>query len=210
MKATFRMTAVGVILMLAPAISAAPPMRVALLIDTSAATTSALPQIRAGVSAFLDALPPEHEVLLVTTGRHTQVRVPPTTDRAKLKASAGGLLSDSGPTALMDALTEVDQRFMRKAGQRWPVFVIITGDGSENSKDVDEPAFNRWMTDVARRGVSVNAIVLKASGTGLPEFIASTLVKATHGHFATMGNGAGIAESMTQLAGQLAADFNKR
>src|SRR5471032_2659280 len=203
------MTAV-VILMLAPVLSAPAPMRVALLIDTSAATTSALPQIRPGVSAFLDALPPEHEVLLVTTGRHMQVRVPPTTDRAKLKASAGGLLSDSGPTALMGALTEVDQRFMRKAGERWPVFVIVTGDGWEKSRDVDEPTFNRWMNEVARRGVSVNAIVLKASGTGLPEFIASTLVKATHGHFARMGNGAGIAESMTQLAGQLAADFAKK
>jgi hypothetical protein len=135
---TNRAAMIALMLMLTAAPSAAAPMRIALLVDTSAGTSSAIVQIRAGVSAFLEALPPEHEVVLVTTGRRTQVRVPPTTDRSKLTASAGGMLPDNGPTALMDALTEVDDRFMRKAGDRAPVFVIVTGDGSENSKGDDQ------------------------------------------------------------------------
>jgi hypothetical protein len=199
-----------VMLALTPALSAAPPMRVALLVDTSAATSSALAQIRAAVAAFLDALPAEDEVLLVTTGRHPQVRMPPTLDRAKLKASANGLLSDSGPTALMDALTEADARFLKKAADRSPVIVIVTGDGSENSKDVDEQAFNRWIADIQRRGVTVNAVVLKSGNSGLPEIIASSLARTTHGHYATMGTGGGMMDAMTQLAGQLAADAAKR
>jgi hypothetical protein len=204
-----RMAVTVAMLALAPVLSAAPPMRVALLIDTSAGTASAIVQIRAAVSAFLDALPPEHEVVLVTTGRHTQVRVPPTTDRSKLKGSISGLLPDSGPTALMDALTEVDSRFMRKAADCWPVFVVVTGDGSENSKDIDEQGFNRWLTDIARRGVSANAVVLK-TGNGLPEAIASAIVNATHGHYAVMSNGAGMPEAMTKLAGQLKDDAARR
>ena len=196
----------ALVLILAAAPATAAPMRIALLVDTSAGTSSAIVQIRAGVSAFIEALPPEHEVVLVTTGRHTQVRVPPTADRAKLKASAGGMLTDNGPTALMDALTEVDARFMKKAGDRAPVFVILTGDGSENSKDVDEQGFNRWMAEIAKRGVAVSAIVLKTTGNGLPDFIASTLVKATRGHYASLGNGGGMTETMTALAAQLAAD----
>jgi hypothetical protein len=209
MKNVSRLVAVVTVLMLSPVLTAAPPMRVALLVDTSAATAGAIVQIRAAVAAFLDTLPPEHEVLLVTTGRHAQVRVPPTTDRSKLKGNVGGILSDSGPTALMDALTEVDGRFMTKAGDRWPVFVVLTGDGSENSKDVDEQDFNRWVTDIARRGVSANAVVLKM-GNGLPEIIASTIVKATHGHYAVMSSGAGMPDAMTQLARQLADDAGKR
>jgi hypothetical protein len=202
-----RAAASAVLLILAAAPAAAAPMRVALLVDTSAATSSAIVQIRAGVSAFLEALPPEHEVVLVTTGRHTQVRVPPTTDRAKLKGNAGGILPDNGPTALMDALTEVDARFMKKAGDRAPVFVILTGDGSENSKDVDEQGFNRWIAEIAGRGVTVSAVVLKTTTVnGLPEFIASTLVKATQGHYTSVGNGGGIAGAMTTLAAQLTAD----
>jgi hypothetical protein len=194
----------ALVLVAAPA--AAAPMRVALLVDTSAGTSSAIVQIRAGVAAFLEALPPEHEVALVTTGRHTQVRVPPTTDRSKLKSSAGGMLPDNGPTALMDALTEVDDRFMKNAGDRAPVFVILTGDGSENSKDVDEQGFNRWMAEIARRGVAVSAVVLKTTGNGLPDFIASTLVQATRGHYTSLGTGGGIADAMTTLAAQITAD----
>ena len=167
--------------------------------------SSAIVQIRAGVSAFLEALPSEHEVVLVTAGRHTQVRVPPTTDRSKLKASAAGMLPDNGPTALMDALTEVDDRFMKKAGDRASVFVILTGDGSENSKNVDEQGFNRWIGDIAKRGVSVSAVVLK-TGNGLPDVIASMLVKATRGHYTPLSNGAGMVETMTTLAAQLTAD----
>src|SRR5262249_40996974 len=81
--------------------------------------------------------------------------------------SASAMLSENGPTALMDALVDVDERFMRKTGDRWPVFVILTGDGNDSSK-TDEQEFNRWMADIRRRGVSVNAIVLKASTLGLP------------------------------------------
>jgi Mg-chelatase subunit ChlD len=205
---SWMMTAAAV-LTLTSTVSAASPMRVALLIDTSAATAGVITQIRAAVAAFLDALPPEHEVVLVTTGRHAQVRVPPTTDRSKLKSNSGGLLSDNGPTALMDALTEVDSRFMRKAADRWPVFVVITGDGSENSKETDEQAFNKWLTDIARRGVSANAVVLK-TGSGLPDMIASTIVKATHGHYTAMSTGTGLPDAMTQLARQLADDAARR
>ena len=132
--------------------------------------------------------------------------MPPTADRTKLKSSAAGLTTDGGPTTLMDALREMDDRFLRKAADRWGVFVVITGDGSESSKDTDEVAFNAFVTDVRRRGVLANAIVLKTTGTGLPEVIATTIVKATGGHYAVMSNGGGITDAATTLAGQLATD----
>jgi hypothetical protein len=86
------------------------------------------------------------------------------------------------------------------------VFVVITGDGSENSKDTDEVAFNAFVTDIRRRGVLANAIVLKTTGTGLPEVIATTILKATGGHYAVMSSGAGLADAAATLAGQLATD----
>jgi hypothetical protein len=191
------------LLTLTPHVAGAQVMRVALIVDTSADTAPAIAQIRTAVAAFLDALPPQHEVALISTGRRVQVREQPTTDRAKLKASANGLLTENGPTALIDALLESDRRFMKKAADRWTVFVIITGDGSENSKDNDEQAFNHWIEEIVRRGASASAIVLKGSTNGLPEAVASTLVKATNGHYTSMGNGSRLPEAMTQLAKQL-------
>jgi hypothetical protein len=205
-----RLSVVAVMLLtVATPLSAARTMRVAVLVDTSAATTSAIVQIRAAVSAFIDTLPPESEIVLVTTGRRAQVRVPPTTDKAKLKNSASGMLSENGPTALMDALVDVDERFMRKAGERWPVFVILTADGNDSSK-VDEQEFNRWITEMTRRGVSANAIVLKASTLGVTGSVATVLTRNTHGHYASMGMTSGIPEAMTKLADQLSADAAQR
>jgi hypothetical protein len=201
---------IAVILAFAPVVSAAPPMRIALLVDTSAATASAIVQIRAAVVAFLDALPPEHEVLLVTTGRRTQVRVPPTTDRTKLKGNVSGMLPELGPTALLDSLAAVDARFMRKAGDRSPVFVVLTADGSENSHDLDQKGFNQWVDDIVRRRVSVNAILLKTSANGVPESIASGLAQATNGHYVSMGIAGNIAEAMAQLAAKLGDDAARR
>jgi len=208
-KARLGSAAAVLVLVLAPNLSAT-SMRVALLVDTSSGTSRAITQIRSGIAAFLDALPPEHEVLLVTTGRRTQVRVPPTTDRTKLKDNANGLMAGDGPTPLMDALMEVDDRFMRKANDHWPVFVLVTGDGSESSTVTDEKAFNRWIADIAKRGVLANAVVLKVSGNGLPEFIATTVVKATGGHYAVMSNGSAMVETMKKLAEQLTSDAVRR
>ncbi len=156
-------------------------MRVALLVDTSEGVGTAIPQIRAAVLAFADALPPEHELMLVTTGRRTQVRVPPTTDRKKVKDSASGITSDHGATPLMDALVEVDERFMRKAPGRWAAFVVITGDGGESSISTDDRGFNQWLSGLSARQMSVDAIVLKFKGSGLPEAVASAAVRATNG-----------------------------
>ena len=101
-----------------PVIKAGPatsPMRIAVFADTSDGATNALNHIRGALVSFADALAAPHELMLVTTGRQMRVRVQPTTDRKKFKDTASGLFSDGGATPLMDALLEVDDRFMRKA-----------------------------------------------------------------------------------------------
>lgn len=185
---------------------AAQPARIAVVVDTSAGTSNAIPQIRTGVAAAMDTLPSDYEVLLVTTGRRGQVRVPPTTDRAKLKSSASSLTSDGGPTPLMDTLREVDDRFFKKLTDRTCAFILITGDGTESSKDTDADAFNRWLADISKRGVLADAVVLKTTGSGLPEVIATSLAKATGGHYAVTSSGNGLPDAIDKLAAQLAAD----
>jgi hypothetical protein len=71
---------------------------IALLIDTSAGVGDSLGRVRQALPAFVDALPPESELLVATTGRRVQIRVPPTSDKERLKKSIGGIVSDGGPT----------------------------------------------------------------------------------------------------------------
>src|SRR5262245_45580085 len=193
----------------APRVTAASAMRVALLIDTSAGTSLGTHHVRASIEAFINALPPGNELLLVTTGRHVQVRVPPTTDYEKVKKSAGGITADGGPTPLMDALVQIDDQYMKKAGERWPVYVILTGDGSENSKVVEPEVFNDWLKRLRTREIRAHAIVLKTRN-GMAEVVADAVVKTTGGRIETTGASGMLAGKMKALAEQMGRDAAER
>jgi hypothetical protein len=181
------------------------PMRIALIVDTGDGAAAALTHVRAGLLAFIDALPTQHELMIVSTGRQTRVRVPPTTDRKKAKDSAGGLFSDGGATVLGDTLLEMDDRFMRKAEDRWPVFVIVTGDGAEGSAGANEKKLNDWIVALPSRGISAHAFVLKYKGGGQPEIIASHVVQAAGGRYDFMNTSNSLPEKLKELGEHLAA-----
>jgi VWA domain-containing protein len=202
---TLRLTLVGFGIALSAAARgsalAAGPARVAMLVDTSQATAGAMNFVRSAVGALIAGLPDDTELLLATTGRRVQVRLAPTTDRQKALASAKGLTSDGGPTVLMDALLELDDRFMRKSVDRTAVFVILTGDGSESSK-TDGDQFNTWLKTLPGRGLAAHAVILK-NGNGVPEVVAHALCQATQGRCEAVGNGGLLAEKMASLAAWL-------
>jgi VWA domain-containing protein len=183
------------------------PMRIALMLDTSDAAAPALTHMRAGAAAFLDALPPEDEVMLITTGRQMRVRVPPTTDRRKLKDTAAGLFTDGAGTVLMDGLLEIDDRFFKKADDRWPVIVLFTSDGTEASTGSREKEFMKWSPQLATRGFTVHALVFKTpKGSGMPEIVAENLTQNTGGRYDVMNTTTALPEKMKALGEKLALD----
>jgi hypothetical protein len=183
------------------------PMRIALMLDTSDAAAPALTNMRNGAQVFLDALPPEDEVILITTGRQLRVRVPPSTDRKKLKDTAAGMFTDGAGTVLMDGLLEIDDRFFKKADDRWPVIVIFTSDGTESSQGAREKEFLKWSPMLGPRGFSVHAFVLKTpKGSGMPEIVAENLTKNTGGRYDVMNTTTALPEKMKTLGEQLALD----
>jgi len=206
----FQLTEGGVARVVTHAAPATDPMRIALFLDTSDAAAPALTHMRAAAVGFLDALPPEDEVLIVTTGRQARVRIQPTADRRKLKETAGGLFTDGAGTVLMDGLLEVDERFFKKADDRWPVFVIFTSDGTESSAAAHENAFNKWAVGLGARGATVHAFVFKGNkGGGTPDVIATTLTRNTGGRYDMMNTTNALPDKMKALAERLALDHRR-
>jgi hypothetical protein len=103
-------------------------MRIVLLVDSSATITPMITDFRAGLAAFLDTLPGDPEIAVISTGSQMRVRVQPTTDRVKLRAAASSFSSDGGGNSLLDSLLEADQRLLKNVERR-SVFVILTSDG---------------------------------------------------------------------------------
>jgi Mg-chelatase subunit ChlD len=180
------------------------PMRIAVFVDTSDGTSAALNALRAGLLAFVDAVPPDAELLMITTGRQVRVRVQPTTDRRKLKDFASGVFGDGGATPLRDALLEVDDRFFRKADDRWPILVIIVGDGAESSAPANEQKFNQWLNGLPARGVLAFGFGLKFRGGGVPDVVAEHVARAAGGTYDFMNTSNGLPDKMKTLGERLA------
>src|SRR4051812_8170401 len=200
------------------------PMRIALMLDTSDAAASALTNMRAGAAAFLDALPPEDEVILITTGRQMRVRVPPTTDRKKLKETAAGLFTDGSGTVLMDGLLEIDDRFFKKADDHLKVIVLFTSDGTEISTGGREKEFMKWSPQLALRGIVVHSFVMKplktqssrsspsapssvpTPGSSIAEIVAENITNNSGGRYDVMNTTTALPEKMKALGEELAKD----
>ena len=136
-----------------------------------------------------------------------RVRVPPTTDRKKLKDTAAGLFTDGAGTVLMDGLLELDDRFFKKSDERWPVFVIFTSDGTESSTGSREKEFMKWSPLVGQRGITVHAFVLKTpKGSGMPDIVAENLTQNSGGRYDVMNTTTALPEKMKALADRLTLD----
>jgi hypothetical protein len=183
------------------------PMRVVLLVDSSAAIPQMLNHFRAGLNAFLDALPQEHEVVFITTGGQTRIRVQPTTDRAALKTAAARFAPDGGANSFLDTLLESDQRFLRPVPQ-WPVFVILTTDnGDARIARINE--YNRFLVTFLQRGGSAHGIVIKGKSSAQIAEIADNLIQNTGGIHNVVNQSTAVEAQLKAIAERLASDHAK-
>lgn len=183
------------------------PLRIVLLVDSSTAVAQMLPQFRAGMNAFLDALPGDPEIALISTGGQIRIRVPMTTDREKLHKGASAFASDGGANSFLDTMLEADKRFLKRGDDRRPVFVIIMTDGSESRGDARVDEYNRWVNDFLQRGGRAHGIVVRGVNSGLTTDILMNLTRNTGGFYDSLNVANPLAERMKALATLVAVDM---
>ena len=184
------------------------PMRIALVVDSSGTIAPILNSLRAGLTTFLERLPGEHEITLISTGGQLRIRQPVTTDRQRLKTAVGLFASDGGPNSLIETMIEVDRRFLNGPGQ-WPVLVIVTTD---DGAAIQEPTYNRFNAFVkgfVERGGTAHAIVMhgRASSQRITSEFVMNVVKNTGGFYETMAIANVLPDKMTMLAEHIDANF---
>jgi hypothetical protein len=193
-----------IVLSVGTRLRAADPIRVVLLVDSSTNMNQMLTEFRAGINAFLDDIPDDVEVALVSTGGQLRIRVQPTTDRQRLRQAASAFASDGGANAFLDTLLESDQRLLKSARDRRPVFVVMTTDQpSRGEPNVDQ--YNRFMQDFVRRRGHTHAVVIRGGQMGLASEILDNLTKNTDGLFDVLAVGNSLAARMRDIAAQVTA-----
>ena len=202
---------VAVLVLAGPALAAqirpGGQLQIVLLVDSSSTIAPMITDFRAGLAAFLDALPGDPEIAVISTGSQMRVRVQPTTDRVKLRAAASSFSSDGGGNSLLDSLLEADQRLLKNVERR-SVFVILTSDGG--GVGTVTPArinvYNKFVDDFIARGGRAHAVVVGSVNRGVTTQIAQNLARNTGGFYESIVIGNAIPKLMITMAEYVAAD----
>ena len=184
------------------------PMRIVLIVDTTAGADRWRSGVKTGLTAFVEAIPQPHEIAVVTIGAQFRVHAQPMTDRVKLKDTVNKLGSDGGGNVLLDGLRESESRFMKKEGVRWPVYVILTTDSALDTSMRTEDV-NKMFDDILSRGTTVHAVVMQNSGPTVTTEIANNLTKNTGGSYEFLTTVNNLQGKLTELGSRIAQDHQK-
>ncbi len=186
------------------------PMRIAILVDNSQTPLEPLPQIRRGLQQFVNALPPNHELMLVTTGGQMNVRVQPTRDYLDVQEAVGEInFMRSMGNALIGSVQEVYDRYLRTVERRFPMIVIVSTDGQDMSQRVTDKSVNEMLRGLQQTGVLVNAVLLTSTGTSLIRNITLEMIKRTGGAYESATIATALPARLKVMAGRIAEQYKK-
>lgn len=175
------------------------PMKVALLVDNGQGLGDDVSQMRAGVSAFIRALPLEHSVAIFTIGGQVQRRSDFSTDKTELLDVADGIFPDRGNTRLLDGVRETwDRRY--EGDEAWPVIVMILTDGTEDSAFMNDDRFLEWINEVRQAGLIIHVIQITTRGGSSMTGLALNLTGNTGGRYVSIASATALEGAMTKLA----------
>ncbi len=182
------------------------PLRIVLLLDSSSEVGAMVNQFRAGIKSFIDGLPEDAEVAIISTGGQLRIRQQPTADREKLLKTAGSFAQDGGANAFLDTLLESDQRFLRKATDRRHVFVILSTDNGASRGEQRIDDYNRFVDDfLRRRGHAFGVVIRVGGGMGPTSDIVNNLTQNTGGTYEVINSPNSLADKMKAVAIQVSA-----
>jgi hypothetical protein len=185
------------------------PMRIAILVDNSQTLGDDIPQIRRALQQFVNALPANHELMLVTTGGQMNIRVPPTRDYLEVQQAIGEInRMMSAGNAMIGSVQEIFDRYLRTVERRYPMLVILS-DGNDTSQRVTDKSVNELLGGLTKSGVLVNAVMLSSSGASVIRSVTLEMIKRTGGAYESATIATALAGRMKVMAGRIDQQYKK-
>ena len=183
------------------------PARVILIVDNTEYLRQQIGQVRTALTDFVDALDPEHEIMLLTVAGTMQIRVRPTLDRKAVRDALGNMFGLSGANRMHKHIDDAFHRFAQTTDHR-PIFVVITAEGFESTGEINPQEVKHIVDHFASRGGVQHAIRLNVPLTGqafkqgnLTELPVSLLIARDTGGAHAFNSTSGLREALQRLAG---------
>jgi VWFA-related protein len=141
------------VLRVTPAIE---PIDIAILVDDSGASEGAIPRVREGVTAFINAMSKGNQIAIIGLADRPTILVDYTSSTTNLLKGVGLLWprTRSGST-FMDAVYEVSRGLERRDAPRAVIVAILT-DGT----DFPNRQYEQVMPEVKNAGVAIDAVTI--------------------------------------------------
>lgn len=132
-----------------------PKRLVVMVLDTSGSMAGApLAAAKVAASEYIDSVPPDVQVAIVTAGAPAQMLLPPTPDRARAHTAVNGLTA-TGETALYDAITTAASMFKADyADQR----VLVLSDGTDTRSKATMDSARKAIGSVPMDTIAFNSL----------------------------------------------------
>lgn len=140
--------------------TAADPLQIAVLVDTSQAIQPYISEVRSALKGFSREIQDRHERALFAFGERPTLIADYSRDPARLEQGIGKLFARAGSGVTAgDAIIEVSRGLRQRAATR-PVIVVITAEGSEFS-DRDHRSI---LEDVRETNATLHSFLLRRAG----------------------------------------------
>ena len=187
------------------------PMKIALLVDhgNQLNEVNGTNALRDGLNAFLDTLPPQHEIALFSIARSINRRVDFTDDRDELREGVGLFFAESGaPAVLLDGVNEtLERRFDEE--DTYPVFVLVLTDNSEGSGNWNDDEYSELLYTLVGNGVTIHTVVVMTRGGSNVSNTALNMSEFTGGLYLNINAVTGLESSLTDLATRMGEHFDQ-
>lgn len=193
------------------------PIKITIAVDNGLLSGDLLVHYRSGLKAFVEALPPDIEMTIISTSPQPRTVVRPTTDRVQILRGINAFAPERSQPRFTDALVEFSERLQKEGRERGakpylPVLIMLSTSAPE-TRSYQAEDINKAMNFLVARHAKVNVIVVSnlanATGTSgsdsnLQALMAVPLAKVTGGRFESLASSGRIATLLPDWGADLA------
>lgn len=185
------------------------PVHVTLALENSRGLSDNWVLVRQGAQAFIDAMPPEVEVTLMSTAPQGRIVVKSTTDHAALKKGVDAISADAGAGRFIESFVDWSDRIDKDKDKSKYTPVLVTlgstyGEEMVRESDVKKAVDRLPVLNATVHVIMVNAKTNQGGSADAQIAVAQNITSRTRGKLEMISTYLRLAPALTEMGAEVA------